>query len=116
MTKEEVLQKVQDVVNAPSVYSGLKDVAEAYLASVGKDNEQEMARALIKELKDDVQSLDDVIPFFASEKAKEIFGADQAAAMLKMAKEHKANGEHTCFCPACQAGQAVLDNADVLLA
>ena len=34
MTKEEVLQHVQGVIDAPSAYAGLKDVAKDYLASV----------------------------------------------------------------------------------
>ena len=38
MTKEEVLQ--HGVIDAPSAYAGLKDVAKDYLASVGKADEK----------------------------------------------------------------------------
>ncbi len=115
MTKEEVLQHVKGVAEAPSVYAGLKKVAEDYLASVGKADEKEKAQALIAALKECVCSIDDVIPFFESEKAKELFGAEQAAAMSKKAHEVKAAGGDTCFCPACTNGKFVLDHQDLLL-
>lgn len=85
MTKEEVLQHVQGVIDAPSAYAGLKEVAKDYLASVGKADEKEKAEKLIAALNECVESIDDVLPFFASDKAKELFGEEQAAAMLKKA-------------------------------
>ena len=115
MTKNELLQKVQDVIDAPSCYEGLRQTARAYLDAVGKENEHSAAEKLIRELEQDVQSIDNVIPFFASEQAKELFGADQAAAMLAQAKQVKADGGDTCFCPACMAGRTILDHKDELL-
>lgn len=70
MTKEEVLQHVQGVIDAPSAYAGLKEVAKEYLASVGKADEKEKAEKLIAALKECVEGIDDVLPFFASDKAK----------------------------------------------
>ena len=92
MTKEEVLQHVQGVIDAPSAYAGLKDVAKDYLASVGKADENAKAEKLIAALNECVESIDDVLPFFASDKAKELFGEEQAAAMLKKGQEVKAAG------------------------
>ena len=115
MTKEEVLKHVQGVIDAPSAYAGLKDVARTYLASVGKADEKAQAEKLIAALDECVCSIDDVLPFFASDKAKELFGADKAAAMLKKGQEVKAAGGDTCFCPACMNGKFVLDHKDVLL-
>ncbi|RGS74105.1 heat-shock protein Hsp90 [Mitsuokella sp. AF21-1AC] len=115
MTKEEVLQHVQGVIDAPSAYAGLKDVAKEYLAAVGKADEKEKAQKLIAALEECVCSIDDVLPFFASDKAKELFGADQAAAMLKKGQEVKAAGGDTCFCPACTNGKFVLDHKNLLL-
>ena len=66
MTKEEVLQHVQGVIDAPSAYAGLK--------SVGKADEKAKAEKLIAALNECVESIDDVLPFFASDKAKELFG------------------------------------------
>lgn len=115
MTKEEVLQHVQGVIDAPSAYAGLKDVAKDYLASVGKADEKAKAEKLIAALNECVESIDDVLPFFASDKAKELFGEEQAAAMLKKGQEVKAAGGDTCFCPACTNGKFVLDHQDLLL-
>ena len=115
MTKEALLKHVDAVIAAPSCYAGLKKKAEAYRAAVGKADEKNAAKALLAELKEDVQSIDAVIPFFASDKAKEIFGADTAASLLAQANEVKAKGGDTCFCPACSNGKTILDNASVLL-
>lgn len=43
MTKNELLQKVQDVIDAPSCYEGLRQTARAYLDAVGKENEHSAA-------------------------------------------------------------------------
>ena len=115
MTKEEVLQHVQGVIDAPSAYAGLKEVAKEYLASVGKAEEKAKAETLIAALNECVESIDDILPFCASDKAKELFGEEQAAAMLKKAQEVKAAGGDTCFCPACTNGKFVLDHQDLLL-
>lgn len=37
MAKEEIIEKVKEVMNAPSCYAGLKDVCEAYLKAAGTD-------------------------------------------------------------------------------
>ena len=39
MAKEEILEKVKEVRNAPSCYEGLKPICDAYLAAVGTDKE-----------------------------------------------------------------------------
>ena len=45
---------------------------------------------------------------------KNIFGAEQAANMVKLGKELKAKGEKYCFCPACQAGSKIFENKEIL--
>ena len=110
MTKEDIIQEVKKLIAAPSCYAGLKEKAEAYLSSLDKA----AAEALVEELKADVQSIDDVIPFFGSEDAKKIFGAEVAAQLFAKAKEVKAQGGDTCFCDACTAGKKILDNQELL--
>ena len=61
MTKEEVLQHVQGVIDAPSAYAGLKEVAKDYLASVGKADEKEKAEKLIAALNECVESIQSAI-------------------------------------------------------
>lgn len=115
MTKEEIIAKVKEVAAAPCCYAGLKEVCDKYVAALNTADEAAAAKELVAALEDSVQSIDDVIPFFASDTAKNLFGAEQAAAMLAQANEVKANGGDTCFCPACTAGKVVLDNKSAIL-
>lgn len=116
MTKEEVLEKVKAVAEAPSCYGGLKDVIKSYCDGVGTAGEKAAAEKLIAALEECVEPIDATIEFLKSEKGKEILGADTAAAVLKTAEDAKAKGEKICPCPACQNGKTVLENRAVLLA
>ena len=51
MTKEELLTKVQAVIDAPSCYAGLREAAKAYLAAVGTTGEKAAAEALLTRLR-----------------------------------------------------------------
>ena len=46
MAKEEIIEKVKEVMNAPSCYEGLKKVCESYLKAAGTDGEKDAALAL----------------------------------------------------------------------
>ena len=61
-----------------------------------------------------VNSIDETIALANSETGKNIFGAEQAAKMVKLGNELKAKGEKYCFCPACQAGSKIYENKEVL--
>ena len=106
MTKTEVMETVKAMKDAPSCYDGLKKVAEAYLENPGK----EQAAALIQEMKQDITTIDSLIGLCESENGKKLFGAEQAAAMAKQAKEHKEKGGQYCICPACQNAAKLLEN------
>ncbi|MEE3380388.1 MAG: heat-shock protein Hsp90 [Succiniclasticum sp.] len=108
MAKIAVLEKVKELLKAPSICPEMKKAAERYVAAVGTDREKEAGRALVAELKDDVQTIDEVSDFFASEDARKLFGAEQAAALSAQAAKVKAAGGKYCFCPACTAGAALL--------
>lgn len=110
MTKEDIIQQVKKLIAAPSCYAVLKEKAEAYLAA----QNEAAAKALVEELKNDVQSIDAVIPFFGSDDAKKIFGAEVAEQLLKKAKATKAHGGDTCFCDACTAGKSILEHQELL--
>ena len=114
MTKEEIIQQVKNLTAAPSCYAALKEKAENYLAAQEDEGRKTAAHELIAELKADVQSIDAVIPFFGSDKAKELFGAETAAQLEAKAKAVKAGGGDTCFCDACTAGKMILDNQALL--
>lgn len=63
-----------------------------------------------KELKADVNSIDEVIPFFESEEGEKVLGKDTAAHLAVAAKEAKERGVKYCICPACTAGGWLLDH------
>lgn len=109
MTKEEILAKVKDVVNAPTVYEGLKKAGEAYLKN---PEDKEAAAAFKKELKADVQTIDEVLPFFHSEQGAKILGKEQAEKLYEAGLKSKASGNKYCICPACQAGGVLLDHEE----
>ena len=110
MVKEEVLNKVKEVMDASSCYEGLKTICGDYLKAVGTEKEKAAADVLKKELKADVNSIDEVIPFFESEEGAKILGKETAAHLAVAAKEAKEKGVKYYICPACTAGGWLLDH------
>lgn len=115
MTKQELMEKAKEMIAAPSCCSELKDAANAWLDAVGTEKEEEAARGLILELKDDVTPIDNLIALCKSEQGAKIFGSDRAKAMAAHAEEVKAGGGKYCDCPACAAGEVLLNNQEILL-
>lgn len=108
--KRKRAEQGKEVMAAPSCYEGLKPICENYLKAVGTAGEKEAADQLKKALKADVNSIDEVIPFFESEEGEKIFGKDTAAHLAAAAKEAKEKGVKYCICPACTAGGWLLDH------
>ncbi|MCI6794722.1 MAG: hypothetical protein MR581_01845 [Lachnospiraceae bacterium] len=106
MTKAEVMETVKAMKDAPSCCEELQKIAEEYLENPGK----EQAAALIKEMKEDITTIDDLIGLCESDEGRNMFGAEQAAAMAKQAREHKEKGGKYCICPACQNAARLLEN------
>lgn len=79
---EELVAEVKNLAAAPSVYSGLKDLAEQWLAADGTAAQANLTALLRAALKEDVCTIDEVLPFFASDEAKKAFGEEAAAQML----------------------------------
>ena len=113
-TKQELIRKVNEVVAASSVCPELKEIGMKYLEGAETEQEPELRQMLYKELEEDVNTLDMVIPFFESEAAVKIFGEEQAKMMTKIAKEKKAAGGKYCICPACTAGGEILDSREII--
>ena len=84
MTREALKQEVERFLEAYSLCPEGKAAAQAYLEAFGTEHEQEKAKALIQEIKEDIIGIDDL--------------------------EAKAKGEDTCICPACQSGKILLAN------
>ena len=115
MTKAEVVEKVKDLIAAPSCCAPLKALAEEWLKAVGTPEEKALSKKLVAELEKDVQKAADCLAFFDSEAGKAKVGAEFAANMAKHFKELVDAGEVWCDCPACTAGRAILENRELIL-
>ena len=98
MTKAEIKGKVNDLINAPSCYAGLKSLAEEWLATEGTPGERAVSERLIAELEADVQPIGEVLAFFESDDGKKAFGAEMAGQIAAHAKEVIAAGGKWCDC------------------
>lgn len=114
MTVNEKKELVNALLNTRTACPELRDAAKKYLESVETENENDAAKNLIAELNEDVNSLDDTIAFFKSDRAKAIVG-DMYDKLLNEALTAKANGETVCTCDGCRAGYEILKNKDEFL-
>ena len=110
LDRSAVIDKVQKLADAPSVYEGLKAKAEVFLEAVDTPQEKSAFRTLIDEIKSDVLTIDQLISFTESANGVALFGAQRAGEYHAAAKQAKEQGEDTCICPACQAGKEILAN------
>lgn len=113
--KDAVIDKVKEMMAAPSCSAEAKAAAQTYLDAIGTAAEHQAAKDLVVELEEDVSPIDSTIGFFGSPDAAQIFGAEKAAKMLAHAKEVKENGGIYCDCAACSAGAVILENRDSIL-
>ena len=76
-----------------------------------------MNTKLLKEVGEDINTLDDVIPFFESAAGKKIFGEETAAQLAKKAHDLKAEGKKYCFWARLQNDLSLSswENKEVLL-
>ena len=113
MDKTELTKTVKEMIAAPSCCPELKTAGQNYLNALDTGAEKAAAAALLQELKGDVCTLDQTIPFFESERGAQIFGAEQAKTMAAHAREIKAQGAKWCDCPACAAGVKILESTSI---
>ena len=99
----------QAVLDAPSACPEFKEAAQKYIDAIGTDAEKDAAAALVAEAKEDISPIDGTIAFFATDMAKDIFGADLAAQKLAHAKEIKEQGAIYCDCPGCTAAFEIIN-------
>ncbi len=114
-TRNALIENTKALVAADSCCPEAKEAGENLLAVIGTEAERAAVKALLKELKEDVGEIDGSIAFFRSDAAKEAFGEETAAAILKGQLAAKEAGSAYCCCDACQAGGKILDaEADLL--
>lgn len=102
--KYQIIDKIREMISAPSCCQELKTKADEYLVAVGTTREDKKFRELVDEIKADILPVDAMVEFTASQK----FDEETAKEFLAHAKELKAKGEKFCDCPACSAAQKVL--------
>ncbi|MBE6720736.1 MAG: molecular chaperone Hsp90 [Ruminococcaceae bacterium] len=110
MTTKELAQAVLD---APSACPEFKEAAQNYLNAIGTDDEKKAGEILVTEAEEDISPIDGTIEFFATDMAKDIFGAEVAAQKLAHAKEIKEQGAIYCDCPGCKAALDIISNKNI---
>ncbi|NCB32449.1 MAG: hypothetical protein EOM64_00970 [Erysipelotrichia bacterium] len=112
MTKAEIIQKVNDMMAAPTCCQEIKTAGTAWIDAIGTPEETAARDALLQEISEDIVEIDGLIAFAGSEEAKVHLGEDFAAHLLEHARFIKAEGAVHCDCPACTNGQFILDHKD----
>ena len=115
MEKQFFIDRTETIIRAASTCPELKSAAEAWMASIGSENERDMAEAYIAELEEDVTPIEKLIELLESEKGPQLFGELQAKRMLKKAHDVDDLGMKYCICASCNAGGAILDNKEKFL-
>ena len=125
MTKENLIEKAENMMNAPSCCAQLKKVAQEWIDSVGKADEKEKAKIFIDELQNDITPIDELqnditpidglVTFAHSPISEKLFGAEGAKNFAAHADELKASGAKYCDCGACAPGLEILNNKEVIL-
>lgn len=110
-----VVAKTKELMAAESCSQEAKDAAQAWLDALGTPQEAEETKKYLQELEEDVLPIEACIAFTQSEAGIQLFGPEQARAMAAHAQEVKASGAKFCDCPACTAGQAILEKKAALL-
>ena len=112
--RDDLKAKVEAMMAAPSCCAELKAAAQAWLDTYDDGNANQAATAaLIKELEEDISSIDDCIAFLGSDMGKQIYGEAQPAA-LAAAEAKKAAGQKHCTCGACELAAEILAKKDFL--
>ena len=112
--REYFTEKVNDLIAAPSCCPEAKAAGQAWLDAAGTDKEAKASEALLERVKADITPIDGLIGFVGSDAGAQVFGEENAKAMLAHAKEIKAAGAKYCDCPACAACEAILERQDEL--
>ena len=121
---DEISEKLADGVDkisdkAAPVVEGLKDKAAPKIEelkgkaapTVSKVTENEF----IKQLKEGISSLDEVIDIFGKKDMKEKMGEEAAEQIKAHAEAMKAEGKVFCDCPACTKAREILKDLGVEL-
>ena len=108
-TLDFIVEKTHELMNAETCSQEAKDSAQRWLDSVGTEKEKEETLKYLKELEEDVVTIDNLIGFSASEQGKKYFGEQLASDILQHALDIKKQGALYCDCPACMAAISIIN-------
>ena len=114
MDKQALIEKIKAMAAAPSCCPELTAAVQSYFDALGTDKEKVAAQNLIAEIEGDITTIDNLVAFAHSDRAKEIFGEGQKG-FAAHADELKASGAKYCDCGACAPALEILNNKEILL-
>lgn len=112
---EYVVEKTNELINAPTCSAETKAAAKAWLEALGTDQEGAETKKYIEELEADIMPIDTLIGFAESEAGAQVFGPEKTKEVAAHAKGIKAAGAEYCDCPACVAVAEILEKKAELL-
>lgn len=114
--RDQLTQLVNQLLQTPTCCAEAKAAGQAWLDAAGTAGEPAATRALMAELEEDIEPIEDLIAFAASPAGAKVFGGpEKAKAMEAHAREIQAAGAKYCDCPACALSEKILAmKADLL--
>ncbi len=113
--KNYVIEQTHALINAGSVCKEAKTVAEKWLSALGTPDEKAETERYLQELKEDLETIDELLAFVHSPLCEQIFG-DKAQGFIDHAEQLKKEGAKYCDCPACTACANILSKESEILA
>lgn len=102
------IEQAKNLINAPTCYPPLKEIAEKWLESIDTPEEYDVACKFVFRLKNDICPVNDLIEYVTSDETKERIGEEAAKTLAEHAADIKFNGGKTCDCSACTAAVEIL--------
>ena len=99
----------KELMEAPSCCEEARNACKKYLDSIGTPSEEECLEELIKEVKEDINTIDDTIGFMKSDVALNMLGEETRNMLLEKSLKAKENGAMYCDCPACAAAERIIN-------
>ncbi|MFA6755278.1 MAG: molecular chaperone Hsp90 [Bacilli bacterium] len=107
-TRKYIEKECKELLKVSFACNEAKDVCKRWLIHEGSKEEDEIAKELIKELKEDVEPIEDLLKFANSKECLTMFGEEEANKFKKHANELLAKGNKYCDCPACTAALNII--------
>ena len=112
---DAITEKTKELMNSVTCSAEARAAAQTWLDAVGTQRIEEVTQAYMKELEEDIVTIQDLIALAESNQGKQIFGEEKAVQVAEHAKEIKQQGALYCDCPACIAAAYILEKKDELL-